>query len=69
MSFNPVAVAREAVLHEETDGWHAGLALRDEDRVVAATAVQNLGDVDPDDYCRFTVRLEVIETVYYALSR
>lgn len=63
LSFNPIAIAMEAVLNSETDGYGSNLALLKEEEPLIREALERTGDVDPDDYFRLAVRFEVIEQV------
>lgn len=63
VSFNPIGIAVEAATQDDAEGWGAHLAIPDHDRDLVESALAQQGDVDADDYYRFAVRFEVIESV------
>jgi hypothetical protein len=64
---NPAGVAREAIARDEVAGWNAHLRMDEADRRSIEGTLATLGDVEEDDYYRFTVRFEVLEHAYEAL--
>lgn len=68
LSFNPVGMAREAILGDEQDGWNAHLEVLEHDRRVIAQALENVGGVSEDDYFRLAVRWEVVEQALAVLE-
>jgi hypothetical protein len=60
LSFNPIGMAREALLLESADGWHAHLELDAEDREELERRLTQLGPVDEDEYYAPTTRFEVV---------
>jgi hypothetical protein len=67
LSFNPIGMAREALLGEESEGWGAHLSLDDEDKEVVAERLRNLGSVDENEYFLPTSRFDVIEVAVEAI--
>ncbi len=66
--FNPLGVAREAILREEQAGWRAHLEVLTRDRALLEASLSNVGGVREDDYYRLAVRFEVIDQVLAALD-
>ena len=65
LRFNPIGVAWEVSTRDSEAG---GFDLDSEDRDVAAAALSRTGDVREEDYYRITIRFEVLEHVYDALT-
>lgn len=61
LAFNPVGMAREAILEHEEEGWNAHLEVLAQDRDVLAQSLERVGGVSDEDYWRLAVRWEVIE--------
>jgi hypothetical protein len=67
LSTNPIGAAVEALLLQEAEGWGAGLRLRPEDEVRARVVLDNIPEVEEEEYYAPSSRLEVIELVADAL--
>lgn len=68
LSFNPVGMAREAVIGGEQEGWNAHLEVLEQDRKLIAQALENVGGVSEGDYYRLAVRWEVVEQALAVLE-
>lgn len=67
LSFNPIGIAYEALIEEESEGFGAHLELRPADRSVVKGSLEALGATRSDDYYRFGVRFEIIDQVAHIL--
>jgi hypothetical protein len=67
LSFNPIGMAREALLLDHAEGWHAHLEMEAEDRAEIEARLASLGDVDEEEYYAPTTRFEVVELATLAL--
>lgn len=61
LTFNPIGMAREALLLEPAENWHAHLDLEPEDKEELERRLAILGEVDEDEYYAPTTRYEVVE--------
>lgn len=61
LSFNPLGMAREAIMGATVPGWNAHLEMLERDRGIVAQSLERLGPIDSDDYYRLSVRFEVLE--------
>lgn len=68
LSFNPFALALEAVLGEDVPGWGSELQLLARDHDTVTGALDNVGEVSDEDYYRLTMRFENIEHVVSVLE-
>ncbi|MBX7190827.1 MAG: hypothetical protein K1X94_02150 [Sandaracinaceae bacterium] len=66
--FNPMGMAREALVSADQPGWMAHLEVLPRDRGLLDQTLARMGDVREDDYYRLAVRFEVIELVVSALE-
>jgi hypothetical protein len=68
LAFNPIGMAREAIMMEEAGGWHAHLLLdpAERDEIEARLAV--MPDVDEDEYYLPTTKLDVLTVVVETLA-
>lgn len=66
--FNPLGMAREAIVQAEQPGWLAHLEVLPRDRPLLDQSLARMGDVREDDYYRLAIRYEVIEQVVSALE-
>ena len=66
--FNPLGMAREAIVGAEQPGWLAHLEVLPRDRPLLDQSLERMGDVREDDYYRLAIRYEVIEQVLSALE-
>ncbi len=67
LSFNPIGMAREALLLEAQEGWHAHLEMDPGDRDEIENRLAALPEVDEEEYYAPTTRFDVVNTVYDAL--
>lgn len=67
LSFNPIGVALEVLLHTEAEGWGAHLDVAPSDREAVDAALAVYGTVREDDFFRFAVRFEGVEQAVRAL--
>ncbi|MFO0678960.1 MAG: DUF6278 family protein [Polyangiaceae bacterium] len=67
LTFNPIGMAREALLSEATEGWHAHLEMDLEDREEVDARLAALGEMDEGDYFLPSTRYDVVELVVAAL--
>jgi hypothetical protein len=66
--FNPLGMAREAIVGAEQPGWMAHLEVLPRDRSLLEQSLARMGDVREDDYFRLAIRFEVVEQVVSALE-
>ncbi len=66
--FNPLGMAREAIVGADQPGWMAHLEVLPRDRPLLDQSLAHMGDVREDDYYRLAVRFEVVEQVLSALE-
>jgi hypothetical protein len=59
-AFNPIGMAREAVLLEPAEGWHAHLELDPAEREAVEARLAALPEVDDDEYYAPTTRFDVL---------
>jgi hypothetical protein len=69
LSMNPVGAAVEALVLQEVEGWGASFRMRAEDEAVARVALDNLPEMELEEYFSPSNRLEVLEIVADALTR
>jgi hypothetical protein len=67
LSFNPIGMAREALLMMEADGWNAHLSVDPGERDAIEARVAAMPDVDEEEYYLPTTRLEVVTAVVETL--
>jgi hypothetical protein len=68
LAFNPIGMAREALLLESADGWHAHLETEVAEREVLERRLQSLGEVEDDEYYAPSTRFDVVEIAVDALA-
>lgn len=68
LAFNPVGMAREAIVEGEEEGWNAHLEVLANDRELLAQSLERVGGVSDEDYWRLAVRWEVIEQAVAVLE-
>jgi hypothetical protein len=68
LAFNPVGMAREAILEHEEEGWNAHLEVLPQDREVLSQSLERVGAVSDEDYWRLAVRWEVVEQAIAVLE-
>ncbi len=67
LTFNPLGMAREALLLEESDGWHAHLEMDEEERGEVDRRLSRLPEVDDEQFYLPTTRFEVLEIAVDAI--
>ena len=67
LAFNPLGVALEVLLGQETRDWGAHLQTARADAARAKASLEVFGDVRDTDFYSFSVRYEAIEQAYRAL--
>jgi hypothetical protein len=67
LSFNPIGMAREAILMTEADGWHAHLTLDPGEREEIEARLAAMPEVEEEEYYLPTTRLEVVTAVVETL--
>lgn len=61
LTFNPLGMAREALLLEDAEGWHAHLEMDEAEREEVERRLSSLPEVPDDEFYAPTTRFEVIE--------
>jgi hypothetical protein len=70
LHFNPIGMALEALLGEDAEGWAGHLQVLDEDREALKEALEQLGEVQEEDFYKLGVRFEVLEQAHqFLMSR
>jgi hypothetical protein len=67
VSFNPIGMAREAILMREEEGWHAHMTLDPGEAELIAERLAVIPEVDEEEYYLPTTRLDVITVVVETL--
>jgi hypothetical protein len=67
VSFNPVGVAREALLNDHSEGWHGHAKVEDAYEPFVKARLDALGDVDADEYFLPSSRWDALEVVIAAV--
>jgi hypothetical protein len=67
LTFNPIGMAREALMLGEAEGWHAHLETDPGEREVLEHRLASLGETDEDEYYAPTTRFDVVEIAVEAL--
>ncbi len=67
LAFNPIGMAREALLLSDQDGWHAHFETDPGEREMVEARLRGLPEVDEDEYFSPTTRYEVVHVAYEAL--
>ena len=68
LAFNPIGMAREAIMMEEAAGWHAHLVLDPAEREAIDERLAIMPDVEEDEYYLPTTKFDVITVVVETLS-
>ncbi len=66
-AFNPIGMARESLLLEQAEGWHAHFELDPGEREGIEARLRSLPEVDSDEYYAPSTRFDVTEIVIAAL--
>ena len=61
LTFNPIGMAREALILATADGWHAHFETDPAEREVLEQRLASLGEIDEDEYYAPTTRFDVVE--------
>ncbi len=67
LTFNPLGMAREALLLEEQDGWHAHLEMDDAEKDEIDRRLAALGELEEDEYFLPSTRYDVVSLAFDAL--
>jgi hypothetical protein len=67
LAFNPIGIAREAIMTEEAAGWHAHLLLDPAEREAIEERLAIMPHVDEDEYYLPTTKFDVITVVVETL--
>lgn len=67
LAFNPIGMAREALLMREEEGWNAHLVLDPGEREEIAARLAAMPEVDEEEYFLPTTRLDVVTAVVETL--
>lgn len=67
LAFNPIGMAREAILMEEAEGWNAHLTLDPGERDEIEARLAAMPEVDEEEYYLPTTRLDVVTAVVETL--
>ncbi len=67
LAFNPIGIAREAILMEDAGGWHAHLMLDPAEREAIEERLAVMPTVDEDEYYLPTTKFDVITVVVETL--
>jgi hypothetical protein len=67
LTFNPLGMAREALLLEDAEGWHAHLEMDEAEREEVERRLSRLPEVSDEDFYLPTTRFEVIEIAIDAI--
>jgi len=69
LAFNPIGMAREALLLEDAEGWHAHFELDPGDREAIEERLARVPEVEEEEYFLPTTRHEVVSIVFDELRR
>ena len=67
LTFNPLGMAREALMLEDAEGWHAHLEMDEAEREEVERRLSVLPEVSDDEFYAPTTRFEVIEITIDAI--
>lgn len=67
LAFNPIGMAREALLLADQEGWHAHFETDPGEREIVEARLRGLPEVDEDEYFSPTTRYDVVNLTYEAL--
>jgi len=67
LTFNPLGMAREALLLDEQDGWHAHLEMDDAEKDEIDRRLAALGEMEEDEYFLPSTRFDVVSLAVEAL--
>jgi hypothetical protein len=69
LSTNPIGAAMEALLLHEAEGWGAAFRMRPDDQAHAKALLEELPEVEEDEYFAPSSRLETLEMIALSLQR
>jgi hypothetical protein len=61
LTFNPIGMAREALMLGTADGWHAHLEADAGEREILEHRLASLGEIEEDEFYAPTTRFDVVE--------
>jgi len=61
LTFNPIGMAREALMLGTADGWHAHLEADAAEREILEHRLASLGEIEEDEFYAPTTRFDVVE--------
>lgn len=67
LTFNPIGMAREAILMEDTPGWHAHLLVEPAERDAIDERLSVMPQVDEEEYYLPTTKFDVVTAVVETL--
>ena len=67
LTFNPIGMAREALMVGTADGWHAHLETDPAERELLEQRLASLGEIEEDEFYAPTTRFDVVEIAVDAL--
>ncbi len=67
LTFNPIGMAREALMLGTADGWHAHFETEEAERELLEARLKLLSEVDEEEYYAPTTRYDVVEIAVDAL--
>jgi hypothetical protein len=69
LSMNPIGAAMEALLLHEAEGWGAAFRMRPDDEAHAKQLLDEMPEVEEDEYYAPSSRLETLEMIAVSLQR
>jgi hypothetical protein len=67
LTFNPIGMAREALMLEAQDGWHAHLVTETTERELLEARLKALAEVEEDEYFAPSTRYDIVDIAVNAL--
>jgi hypothetical protein len=67
LAFNPIGMAREALMLAEAPGWHAHIEMHAAEQSEVARRLASLPEVTDEEYYALTTRFDVVELAVEAL--
>ncbi|APS00682.1 hypothetical protein [Pajaroellobacter abortibovis] len=67
LTFNPIGVAREALLCEHAAGWHADFNIEEKEKAKLIERLASLGEIEETEYYRLSNRFDVLQIIVDAL--
>ncbi len=69
LSMNPIGAAVEVLLQQDAEGWGAALRLLPQDEPRAHAVLENIGEIEEDEYYTLSSRLETMELIADSIVR